>query len=545
MSSEQARRTIILKSTVQTAKHFCQTTLPRERAPAEASVGARGADLELAAYGAYDAEDGGADRAELSGALEMDDLLERTWHVEYGQTFEEEARVRDTPSERRVHDVTVPAVVARGSPPNSYTCYSCGKFPGADVQTPSDVFAVGYRVGGPETAIRCVVDMAERLAEGDFSEVIRRTAVCRTVRCMLAQNLLSGDYYEAWVNSKQRPQLEKGTDRKDQGLTFTDNIIFLRCLAVHRPRVVTDAQLLGLFQWVVMHSQFVQEREKRFIATAMAVAESPVAFGYKFADPQSFVNRMASFPRNYAEHVIFPHILRMDLTEARWTSGANCILETAMPKPYDVVYAFLCEDNWRAQGSPVKSGRRVHRVIKGAAHAALFTAHGFKRALKASVKANPTYHLHFADSSATSMAKVGSETPREMQKLLKLVSGSHKRGLAAANGVSGMPTCASRQNNSGVHPCSRYLAVFKAQRYTDEECDAMIGLFMDKYDDGNTVGFERQTPKDPGSLSKACSVLRPVEHFEPPVVKPPTKRRQAIERCTGYIALKKSRTPVA
>ncbi len=44
----------------------------------------------------------------------------------------------------------------------------------------------------------------------------------------------------------------------------------------------------------------------------------------------------------------------------------------------------------------------------------------------------------------------------------------------------------------------------------------MASLFMDRYGDGNTVGFELQKPKEPGSLSKACAVLRPIQTYEPP-----------------------------
>jgi len=307
--------------------------------------------------------------------------------------------------------------------------------------------------------------------------------------------------------------------------------VFLRCLAVQQPSVLTDEQLLVLFQWVIKHSQFIQEREKRFIATAMAVAERPDLFLYKFADPQSFVNCMASFPRNYAERVIFPHILRVDLGLHKWKSAINIILETAFPKPYDVVYARLCEDNWNHQGHPVKNGRRVHRVKQGDAYAALFTLHGFRKAMKACVNANPSYVLRYEGMAETRTAKTGRTGERDVQQLEKLLSGTPRKAITVGHGAAGFPTCASRQNDSGVHPYDRYRAVFLASGYDDAECDAMVRLFIDRHAHGNTVGYELQDTTDPHSLSRECAVLRAVQLYTPPVVNPAGKRKAVLERC--------------
>ena len=524
--TDKVARRVLLKSTAATCADFFHTAPLRNEPEAE---------LPLDAFGAFDARDEGADRVELGAELtvaEMEQELNYMCPIQYGMSFEEERQVRGMPDWGRVAAVTAPEVVARAVPPTSYCCCCCGRATAADVQTPHDVYTVGYRVGGHVEAMRCTIAMAEMLVAKDFAEVTRRTAVCRTVRCMLAQNLLSFDHYEAWlISSTQRQQLERGTDRKDQGLGLSENLVFLRCLAVQQPSVLTEEQLLALFQWMIKHSQFIQEREKRFIATAMAVAESPDHFLYKFADPQSFVNRMASFPRNYAERVIFPHILRVELGLHKWKSAMNIILETAFPKPYDVVYARLCEDNWNHQGRPVKNGRRVHRVKRGDACAALFTLHGFQNAIKACVHANPSYVLRYEGTAETRTAKTGRTGERDVQQLEKLLSGTPRKAITVGHGAAGMPTCASRQNDSGVHPYERYRSVFLASGYDDVECDAMVRLFIDRHAHGNTVGSELQDTTDPRSLSKECAVLRDVQLYVPPVVKPAGKRKAVLARC--------------
>lgn len=549
------RRLEILKSTVETSRHFC------EAPPSEAFVAAQEPGVD--AYLPFDerkGEEGEGEResdAPHAHVDEFDQLFEACWvaeETEYGQTFEEHKRAREKPMDQRI-DIQKPAVVARGSPPSNYTCFCCQRRPAYDLQTPDDVFATALRMSDEHTAIKCVIKMAQMLKEEDYNGVLERTACCRTVRCMLAQNRLSCENYESWVFSgdqgtpgtSQRSQLEKGTDRKDQGLRFADSIIFLRCLAVQRPLIVSEAELYALWKWVIMNSQFIQEREKNFIATAMAIVESPKVFGYTFADPQSFVNRMSSFPRRYFQRVMFRHILRMDLSQSRWRSGANRILETAMPKPADVAYGLTCEDNWKAQGCPVDTqGRRTHRVNKDAPHAALFTIDGFKKAITEAVGANSEYVLPYIHGNSTNTASIGTETHREVQVLMKMMSGSHKRPCAIAHGKPAAPTCASVQKNSGVHPRERYRSIPIAEDCDDQECDAWVHLFVDHLDNGNPFGFEKEDPvKNPGGGSKACSVLRAVELYEPKKVAPVTERRRFFERCTQAIPLKRSKSNIA
>ena len=530
-AKEQEKRTEILKCTVKRARHFCQTTASRVQEDAPYEVFASRPTTTTATT-----TTGGCDPLEDA----------QQWcppRLEIGKTFEEAVRSRgEVSSERRVQTVTTPKVVARASLPTAHMCYCCGLHTGTDVQTPNDVFAVGFRLGGHAMALRCVVQMAELLEAEDFVEVTRRTACCRMATCMLAQNRLTTDHYEGWYWSKdaqtgkRRFQLEKGTDRKDQGLEISENLILLHCLAVQDPPVLSNEQLAALWNWVVAHSQFIQEREKRFIATAVAVANNPHLFGYEFGDPQSFVNRMAAFPRNYAHRLIFKHVLRSDLNRHKWKSGVNKLLEAAMPKPYDVIYALMCEDNWHNQDRPRDAdGRPIHRVTRGAPYAKTFNVCYFKRGLQAAIaclalpdKRDGGLDLYFQDAPCTSAHTAVLSNPREQRELNKLLTGSRKTGKTKGFGVADFPTCGSRQKTSSAHPAERYAAVFDAQgTYSLKEREDILTLFLDFHEDGNTVGRELQKPGDPGSLSKACAVLRRLEVYDPPMPAPTSLRRVA------------------
>jgi hypothetical protein len=553
-AEEYRQRLEILYSTVDISKPFCR--LP-DCGPVEPDGDAEEAsgyslDFWVDAYLPHDAQQAAgvsdAPHAALgsgSPTMELRNMLESAWIQEdepkFGETFEEKCRSRATEIEQRI-GAKVPPVVARGSPPTQYTCAACGKRAGYDVQTPDDVFQVAYRVGGWELAIESIKEMAVMLEAGNYHGVTERTACCRTAHCMLAQNRLSLENYELWFFSSQRQQLTVGTDRKDQGLRFGDSIIFLRCLAVQKPPILTKPQLRALWKWVVANAQFIQEREKNFIATALAVveggAEGCKIFGYTFADNESFLNRMATFPRRYFERVMFRHILDTQLSPSRWRSGANRLLETAMPKPADVVYALMCEDNWDKRGQPRDaSGRRSHCVDKNSGLANLFSHHGYEAAIRAAVDANATYHLSYANSEATNVAGAGNTSRRELQQIQQAMTGTHKRPYAIAHGKAAPATCASMQKQSGVHPNERYAAIAKAEGMSDEEAAEWIHLFVDHHANNNSVGFEKD-PKE-GKGSKACTVLRAVKEIEPPKkMRAATKARQDAQfRCDALLAV--------
>ena len=502
------------------------------------------ADKPLDAYGAFDANDEGAERMQVL-ARAVQEELDKEWSgcgydPEYGTTYEEELMAGKQNRDNPVVDVSAALVHAHNPPPSCEVCFCCKAKVASSYQTPEDLFRV-CKDTNPGFGIECVKAMAQMLVCDNHTEVRRRTACCRTVCCMLGQNILKYECYEAWLRSPtSRTQLERGTDRKDQGLTFGENIIFLRTLAVMSPPPLTREELFALFEWLVLHAQWIQEREKRFIATAMAVAENPHLFGYTFSKKQRFVDRMGSFVRKYALNVIFPHIMDTASPQAskwyRWKSTANCLLETGMPKAPDVVFALLCEDNWEAWGEPKDAnGRYEHRVPRGNPDSAkLFTREGFEKALtrcthkvdrvdpktgKAELVA-VRYRLNFAseveDASSAGAASGGSQA--QALKLQKKIAGSHRKLWTFGTAVAAPPTCGSAQANSGVHPRSRNENCWRAFDHSAQEAKTKTNLYMQDHENGNTVGHEKQSSGDK-SKSKACTVIRPITAYVPPPVK--------------------------
>lgn len=491
-----------------------------------------GADGEIDAYGVFDK------RESVVFPPEFQNQIERNWDKEFAHTYEDECRVGELPIEKRVSAIETPCVIARGSRPLSYTCWCCQTNAAADLQMPDEVFEVAYCTMGPAEAICCLKSMGTLLEERKYDEVITRAACCRQVKCMIAQSKLTRDNYEAWyysvINSeKPRAQLMRGTERKDQGVKFSDNVLLLRWIAVQRPPPLTDAQIAALFHWVVVNSQFIQEREKRFIATAMSIAES-ATFGFKMSNWQSFVDRMASVPRNYVHQLILPHIMDTTRDTERWQSWGNRLLETAFPKAPDAAFMIMCLENWEGQGRPMVEGRPAHRIPVGASYKELFTVHGFRTALTRAVAENPTYHLFYASAPPSkSTVKMGKGQSRaDTQQLLKLVSGSHRRCYTIANGVRGKkaaPTCGAVQADSGVHTEQRYNGVAEGLLLKGDEKKQAVSLFIDVHRAGNSVGHEKlQGAKADRTKSKACATIRTVQEYTPPKATPPhlTKRQK-------------------
>ena len=508
-------------------------------------------DVPVDAYRAFDSADPDSDDDVLGDALDQEWSnmgAELTYDPEFALDFGQECQtdhMGDTmPTESRMTSVKAPAVVARGSPPVNFTCWNCGKHPGAQVQLPVDVFGVAYRTQGELAAMECLVAMAKMLATKQYNEVLTRTTCCSTVRCMLSQGRLCPENYRAWVcagtaTGTYRAQLERGTERKDQGLVFSENVILIRMMAVQKPQILSEAELSALFEFVVLNSQFIQEREKRFIATALAAVDNEKAFMYKFSNARKLVAEMAKLPRDYASIVIFGHVMDMTLTAEKWKSKGNRLFETAYPKAYDALFAFLCVDNAAHQGNPTNSdGRIIHRVPVGASYASIFTHAGFRDALARAVKASPKYILKFAhenDTSNNSRGGLGTKTQRDTVGLLRLLSGSQKRTYAVANGAVGKPTCGSLQSDSGVHTFERYMAVFKASGFTDAEAKAKVEIFVVMHESGNKVGFEKLHGKSVDTTkSKACATIRKVLEFTPPKIEIRNKTRHEKTFSNAY-----------
>ena len=457
-------------------------------------------------------------------------------------TWEDERGLAEVPIEKRMNPVTAPVVVARGDGSLKFRCHSCGEGGGFSVQLPMNVFATAYRTANGVTATKCLIEMADLLVAGEFTEVYERITCCKKLPCLLGQNLMSADDYITWIRTAQRPQLERGTDRKHQSRIFSSNLTLLRVLATRQSRVMSTEQLRALFEFLVLNSQFIQEREKRFIATAMAAVENPHLFPYLFGDRQGVVEMMAQIPRNYASRVIFPHLLNNALNDKKWISRGNRILETAFPKAADALFVILCLDNAAANLNYEVNGRMAHRVPEGAKYASLFTPAGFEAALTKAVKASPKYALRFASTGRDFRETASYGNTREQrayQRMLAALESKHRADTTSGKGAPAAFTCGSLQANSGVHPKDRYVGVLKALGHDDAEVAKHLALFLDEHPTGNLVGFEKLSKESP--YSKACETVRPVESYTPdvPTVINEARNRQGIYGATAAVAVNK------
>jgi hypothetical protein len=508
-------------------------------------------DDRIDVYGVFDLLDTGATRLEHQQMEDFERMIGEAWESEvgYGKSYEEEQSGKGgVDIERRIGAVTAPPVIARGRIHSDIMCWACGTRAAHDVQLPLDVFSVAYRVQGPAAAISCVKEMAEELVKGNFEHAIKRTACCRFVQCMISQNILSCENYASWVLSSANPraQLERGTDRKDQGVKFSENVLLLHWLAKQNPPVLTVPEISALFHWVVVNAQFIQEREKRFIATAMAIVESST-FGYKFSNPQSFVDRMASVPRNYVERTFLPHILNTALDAARWKSWGNRLIETAFPKAPDAAFMLMCMDNAASRGNIVVGDRLEHCIPDKAPYKELFTVAGFRDALSKAVKENPTFSLFYASSSPSSSSVTMSkgQTRECTDKLLKLLTGSNKRCYTTANGVKAQkaaPTCGAVQADSGVHTKQRYDGVAEGLMLDGKEKERAVSLFIDVHAVSNSVGFEKlKGTKADKTKSKACACIRPVTEYKPPTLVFTSRKREWAARLNTPTAVHRAK----
>ena len=498
--------------------------------------------------------------------------MEMVWDKEFSFTWEEECKVGGVRDDHKVDTVEATPVVTRGTPPINFTCNCCGVRSAHDLQVPSEVLNVAYTMEGEEGALDNLHAMAQLLVDGQFDAVIERTSVCRRVRCMIAQNKLTCGDYEAWYFSGKmdadgfrgapRKQLMLGTDRMNQSILLNENVLLLRWLYIIKDRdgkpTFSKEHITALFRWFVHNSQFVQEREKRFIATAMCIVES-ATFPFTFQPAQSFVDQMSSIPRNYLETQILAHILDDTFDPARWISWAHRLMETAFPKAADAAYMLMCIFHWRAEGEPRDdAGKPILRIRHNAKCKTLFTVEGFQQALERATQltkaSSPSkgktsksgdqpnkpkrkaksIKLYYASAplahSNVTMSK--GQTREDTRQLIKsLTGGSTRRGYTVAHGVQGekcAPTCGSVQNDSGVHTAQRYDGVAVGLHLEGKEKADMLHLVVKVLPMGNSEGKEKLGGKTADKTkSKACAVLRKPTEYTPQVTMPVTHTRRS------------------
>ena len=492
------------------------------------------------------------------------DMQTEAWYdPEYGKTWEEERDSKETEEEE--HKVKKPPVQARGMVDRSkYKCWSCGERAAHDVQLPAEVFAVAYMQDGPAGAIRALKAFGEALVKRDYEETVKRTACCRQLQCMIAQGKLTPENYEAWrfsgkkdevtgeVIAPPRNQLERGTERMDQGVILSDNILLLRWIFLLKDEdegeepVLTKAEITALFHWVIINSRFVQEREMRYIATALAIVEA-ADFPFTFVDEQSFVDRMSGVPRTYCFKRLLEHIFDTKRDTYHWQSWGNRLLETAFPKAADTSYLLACRENWIARGRPHdEDGRPAHRVGPDEKRLQkFFTGAGFKKALQEATKEHPSFDLFYASAASTKTTLKGSKAQSrdETRALLKAISGSHRSGPLKAKSVQDRkcaPTDGARQADSSVHTEQRYDGACEGLGFNAQEKAETLALMIDKHKKGNSVGKEKlQGVNADKTKSKACAVLRPVEVWAPPQPRQTQARADVLERLSGMMPLKR------
>lgn len=512
----------------------------------------------------------------ISNAEFERDMQSDAWYdPQFANTWEEERDVKEMDMDQRVETVKIPAVVSRGVIDRSkYTCWCCGDRSAHDLQMPTDVFGVAYTKEGPAGAIRALKAFGEALVNGDYETAIARTGCCRKFECMIAQGKLAPENYVDWrfsgkrdsktgeVISPPRDQLSRGTERQDQGTILDDNVLMLRWIFLLKDgageSVLTKEEIRALFHWVILNSRFVQEREMRYIATAMAIVKAP-NFPFKFADAQSFVDKMSGVPRTYCFKRLLEHIFDTRLDVYHWKSWGNRLLETAFPKAADTAYLLACRENWIARGRPRVDGRPAHRVgpdEKELKH--FFSASGFRGALEPVTRGKKAgiVKLYYASARNVQRSTVKGAKPAtrdETRALLKAISGSYRCGPMKAKPVKGKkcaPTDGARQADSSVHTEQRYDGACEGLSFDAQEKEDTLSLMLDKHKKGNSVGKEKlQGEKADKTKAKACAVLRPVEVHVPPEVRQVACKRdlaarvlggkpQALKRCSlgaGYV----------
>ena len=447
--------------------------------------------------------------------------------------------------------VKKPACQSRGSPPHHVKCRQCGKRQGSDLQMPSEVLETSWRansVGWQEAAVGCFVMMAQMLRSGRDEEVVERCAVCNCIDCLLRAGIMRPEWRIFWLDGPRRPQDERETARKDQVAVLERNIRYMHDFAKKGILALLDVQ--HLMRYVAMNSQFVQEREKKFIATAMAVVENERTFGYRFQDPQRFVNRLANFIHAYMLYVVVPHIMDLSMEDVQWEAHLQKLIDTALPKAADVIYALMVEAN-AEQGlfelepaAPLhdgfdptkhkppfgeyvqKHGRFVHRVGFGnEALMKMFMPDHFFERLQKAVAATPHYELEYVSSSRSKFANASNVyealrvsnivkgerrlRPFEIHVAMRALNGPYecdKRITASANGAAGRPTCATWKHETNVHPRLRYHNVWLAFGYDQIDAEQRVAMMLEYHPECNSVGLEQLRS---GKGGKACYTLRP------------------------------------
>ena len=413
-----------------------------------------------------------------------------------------------------------PTCRSRGGTASRYMCWQCGQRQGYEFQSPSDVFETAWRCVDDcagQSAVRAVKQMATLLREGQFESVASRCCVCSNVDCVLRASLMTPEWRMKWLDGNRRPQEERDNTRKNQVVLVERNVRLLHNLVKGGVLDLVDVQ--HLLRFVASSSQFVHEREKKFIAVAMAAAEHPHLLGFDFADRQRFVDRMAAFANGYVVHVLAAHCATLSFRDSAWEAHLQKLVDTALPKAHDAVFALMVEANAESNGfqrEPLQPGETVWAPVVGRAgrlvHQSsldVFSPRVFFQRLSLCVTASPSFGLSFEgcgryDGSNPFQALVtsnqGKQRGYETQMAAQAVSGGPQH--TTAHGTVDLPASSDLQMETNVHPRLRYKNLFLALGYSDDEAEERIALMLD---------YELELGKETlrsGRGARPCYVLR-------------------------------------
>ena len=407
-----------------------------------------------------------------------------------------------------------PTCRARSGAASMFTCWQCGSNPGHEFQAPDEVFETAWRSSQEDdmgrSAVSAVKEMAMLLRKGHGDTVAGRCCVCNNIDCMLRAGIMTPEWRAEWLDGTRRPQEERETSRKNQVVRIERNMRLLHNLVKGGVLDLLDVRQLLMF--FARNSQFVHEREKKFIATAMAVAENSHLFGFRFPQPQRFVDRMAAFAHGYVTNVLVSHVFDVALSDAAWEGHLQKLLDTALPKAPDAVFALMVEANAEASGFErdppeaegvwatvvSQTGRMIHRTSLE-----VFSPITFYNRLSQCVTASPAYELSFESSkncngsnayAALATANKGKFRNYELQLAMQALQGAQRE---IAHGVAELPSSSDLQRETNVHPRLRYKNLFLALGYSDDDAEMRIALLLD-----------HRTTFRSGRVSKPFYVLR-------------------------------------
>jgi hypothetical protein len=174
---------------------------------------------------------------------------------------------------------------------------------------------------------RVTQKMANLLLAGRHAEVYRRTQVCGRPTCRTAQLLEPPERYAFWKASHRRPHHEQATENKGATVSLRRNCMLVRKqhllhldesnvkspLFVKREQDrlgLSEPQARALIAHIVDCSQWMQQREKDYLAWADLFIVHQTAIGWRWRSNQQMKEAMHSAARNYVQVAVLPHILQ-------------------------------------------------------------------------------------------------------------------------------------------------------------------------------------------------------------------------------------------